>query len=277
MDERKRVLIVDDNEDLLKAAMDFFRNDRLVDVVDVARNGKEGLQKINELQPELVVLDLVMPGMDGIFVLEILSKSSDTKKPMIIITSALGKDATVIKAMELGADYYIMKPFDYPTLRRRILQNLNVEDMDHLVNEKEDVVYFHHQKELTEQEIRNLLECEVTNLLRDSNIPAHMLGYRYLREAVIALVKLENKRESFKESVYPVVAEMFGTSVGKVERSIRNAIDKAWLHNSEDEVDLLLGYSDGDVKNKPTNTQFISLMTEKVILSMKKNGIYFNM
>ena len=267
MKEKISVLIADDNVefvDLLKEYMEQYDD---LDVVGTAKDGLMAIEMIKSINPDVVVLDVIMPNIDGIGVLEKLETHKMDQKPIFIMLSAIGQDMFIQKAVSLGAEYYIIKPFDVEVLVTRIRQLY--EEKFHSAFSNRAVTK---NNEFSNAEVLDRtydIEVEVTNLMHDIGIPPHMAGYQYLREAIVLTVKNSKMFSSITKSLYPAVAEKFNTTSQKVERAIRNAIESAWSRGNLDTIDSLFGYTINIGKGKPTNSEFIAMVADKLRLEMK--------
>lgn len=265
------ILITDDNIEFCNLLNGCLGKEPDMNVLGVAKDGIQALEMIPILEPDVVVLDIIMPNLDGIGVLERLSTINLKKKPLFIILSAIGQDIFIQKAIALGAEYYIVKPFSVDILISRIRQIYSERFSDLIV--RNNIL----PKAAQVQDKKNPqlfdLEVEVTNLIRDVGIPPHMLGYQYLREAIMHTVVNDRMFGSVTRILYPSVATKFKTTPQKVERSIRNAIESAWDRGNPDSIDSLFGYTINYSKGKPTNSEFIAMMADKirVNLGMNKN------
>ncbi|TYQ16167.1 UNVERIFIED_CONTAM: two-component system response regulator (stage 0 sporulation protein A) [Acetivibrio alkalicellulosi] len=260
------VLIADDNvefAELLKEYMDQYED---FNVLDIAKDGLIAIEKIVSLKPEVVVLDVIMPNLDGIAVLEKLSTKELERKPIYIMLSAIGQDVFIQKSVSLGADYYMIKPFDIDVLIKRIRQ----------LYEEKYLTAFSYKPIVKNTELVSNnkfdqsfdVEIEVTNLMHEVGIPPHMAGYQYLREAIIQAVKNPKAFGAITKTLYPAVADRFSTSPQKVERAIRNAIESAWARGNPDTIDSLFGYTINYNKGKPTNSECIAMMSDKIRIAM---------
>lgn len=266
MKDKISVLIADDNlefVDLLKEYMDQYDD---INVVGIAKDGMQALEMIKSIKPDVVVLDVIMPNIDGIGVLEKLATQQMDRKPLFIMLSAIGQDVFIQKAVSLGAEYYIIKPFDVEVLVTRIRQ----------LYEEKYLSAFSIRSVNKNMEFANAdaldrtydIEVEVTNLMHEVGIPPHMAGYQYLREAIVLIVKNSKMYSSITKSLYPAVAQKFNTTSQKVERAIRNAIESAWSRGNLDTIDSLFGYTINYTKGKPTNSECIAMMADKIKISM---------
>lgn len=260
------VLIADDNlefVDLLKEYMEQYDD---INVVGIAKDGIQALEMIKSIKPDVVVLDVIMPNIDGIGVLEKLATQQMDKKPLFIMLSAIGQDVFIQKAVSLGAEYYIIKPFDVEVLVTRIRQLYEEKYLSAFSNRS-----VNKNMEFTNADALDRtydIEVEVTNLMHEVGIPPHMAGYQYLREAIVLVVKNSKMYSSITKSLYPAVAEKFNTTSQKVERAIRNAIESAWSRGNLDTIDSLFGYTINYTKGKPTNSECIAMMADKIKISM---------
>lgn len=260
------VLIADDNlefVDLLKEYMEQYDD---INVVGIAKDGIQALEMIKSIKPDVVVLDVIMPNIDGIGVLEKLATQQLDKKPLFIMLSAIGQDVFIQKAVSLGAEYYIIKPFDVEVLVTRIRQLYEEKYLSAFSNRS-----VNKNMEFTNADALDRtydIEVEVTNLMHEVGIPPHMAGYQYLREAIVLVVKNSKMYSSITKSLYPAVAEKFNTTSQKVERAIRNAIESAWSRGNLDTIDSLFGYTINYTKGKPTNSECIAMMADKIKISM---------
>jgi len=267
MKKKIRVVIVDDNVTFGNLLHDFMGRYDDIDVVGVARDGLQAIEMINELEPDFLILDIIMPNLDGIGVLEKISSLEIKKKPLIIMLSAIGQDVFVQKAISLGADYYVVKPFDIGVLVSRIRQ---------IYEEKpRELFSFHIGADLVREtknsaeDFRQNIEIEATDLMREAGIPPHMVGYQYIREAIIRSV-LNNSRifSSITKVVYPEVAQKFNTTPKRVERAIRNAIESSMHKMLQRNNNQFYSFRAGKVRTKPTNAEFIAMLADRVRMNL---------
>jgi two-component system response regulator (stage 0 sporulation protein A) len=261
------VLIADDNYEfagLLKEYMEQFED---IEVIGIAKDGLQALEMIVSLKPDVVVLDIIMPNLDGLGVLEKLSSMQVEFKPMFIMLTAIGQDVFVQRAVDLGAEYYIIKPFDAEVLVKRIRQLYKEKYMSAFSN-KPIVKNSELISSNTNVDKTYDIEVEVTNLMHEVGIPPHMAGYQYLREAIIQTVLNAKAFTSITKTLYPKVAKKFNTTSQKVERAIRNAIESAWARGNPDTMDSLFGYTFSTSKGKPTNSECIAMMADRIRITM---------
>lgn len=261
------VLITDDNIEFGDILYDYLNQTEGIKVVGIARDGLQALEKIKELKPDVVILDVIMPNLDGIGVLEKLSTTPNIRKPIFIMLSAIGQDIFIQQAMSLGAEYYIVKPFSVEVLISRIKQ-LYRENRVSSFNETTNLDKKVSSAVLKNPENTNDIEVQVTYMMRDIGIPPHMAGYQYLREAIMQSVNNSKVFGSITKVLYPSVAQKFNTTPQKVERAIRNAIESTWSRGNPDSIDTLFGYTINYSKGKPTNSEFIAMLADKVRISL---------
>lgn len=256
------VAIVDDNERIVNLLETILKEDDDVEVVGKADNGIDALSMIKEKNPDVVLLDLIMPKLDGLGVLEKIKHNSEFKKtPAFIVVTAIGQEGVTENAFELGASYYIMKPFDNNIILTRIKQ---IKGESRLVDNHR-VSTFENKAGYIE---RNL-ETDVTNIIHEIGVPAHIKGYQYLRDAIMMSVNDSEMLNSITKLLYPSIAKQHKTTPSRVERAIRHAIEVAWSRGKMDTIDDLFGYTVSNGKGKPTNSEFVALIADKIRLEYK--------
>lgn len=264
------VAIADDNERMLRLLGDIIRKDEELEVVGTAKDGEEACKMIRAKEPDVVLLDIVMPKLDGLGVMDKINKDRSIKKhPYFIMISAIGNEKVTEDAFNLGADYYIMKPFDNDMVINRIkrIQEKKPETVNHF----QDIRKINAYERKEELKTRNL-ETDVTNIIHEIGVPAHIKGYQYLREAIMMSVNDIDMLNSITKILYPSIAKTFQTTPSRVERAIRHAIEVAWSRGKMDTIDDLFGYTISNGKGKPTNSEFIALIADKIRLDYKHNG-----
>jgi two-component system, response regulator, stage 0 sporulation protein A len=263
------VLLADDNIEFGNLLNKYLSQEEDIRIVGVARDGIEAFDMIIDLKPDVVVLDIIMPNLDGIGVLEKLGSIQLKRRPLFIILTAIGQDIFIQKAITLGAEYYIVKPFDINVLTSRIRQIYNDEKVSSFtqtnITPRESV------EGVKPPNQSMSLEIEVTNMMHEIGIPPHMSGYQFIREAIMMTVNNSKVFSSITRVLYPSVAEKYSSTPQKVERAIRNAIESAWERGNPDTVDTLFGYTVSYSKGKPTNSEFIAMIADKVRMNMGLN------
>ena len=270
MKEKITVLIADDNQEFSTTLATYLKNQEDMVVVGRAKDGNEALDMVSSLMPDIILLDVIMPHLDGIGVLEQINMIKMNKKPICIMLSAVGQDKITRRAIELGAQYYIVKPFDISILIKRIkelkyyqpLQNRN-----HIVGREIKTQYIDISPE--NQKNQDNLEALVTNVIHEVGVPAHIKGYQYLREAIIMVVSDIDMINQITKQLYPEIAEKYHTTPSRVERAIRHAIEVAWGRGEQQTVERIFGYTVSAAKGKPTNSEFIAMIADKLRLELK--------
>lgn len=256
-----KVAIADDNENMLEVLGKVIAQEDDFDVVGTATNGEDTFNIIKEKEPDVVLLDIIMPQLDGLMVMEKVKRDKDIKKtPAFIIISAIGRESVTEDAFNMGAAYYIMKPFDNEMLINRIRYIRNTHDEP--VNQKSFNVFTHDNAAINDRR----LESDITNIIHDIGIPAHIKGYQYLRDSIMLSVKDNEVINSITKILYPTIAKKYQTTSSRVERAIRHAIEVAWNRGNTDTLNGLFGYTISNGKGKPTNSEFIALIADKIRL-----------
>jgi len=259
--EHLRVAIADDNQKILDVLDEIISTDKELDLVGKAKNGEEMCRIIKDRKPDVVLLDLIMPKMDGMTVMEKVGQDSSVgKRPYFIVITAVGQEKITEDAFNKGANYYVMKPFNNNMLLERIK---SVRNLSRNPERKND-------DNTTESAVKTEnLENRVTNMLHEIGIPAHIKGYHYLRDAIIMAVNDMDVLNAITKILYPTVAKKYQTTSSRVERAIRHAIEVAWSRGKLDTLDELFGYTVSTGKGKPTNSEFIALIADTIQLEYR--------
>lgn len=259
-----RVAVVDDNESTVETLVECLKKDEDIEVVGTAYDGLQALTIIRDKEPDVMLLDLIMPKLDGLGVLEKVHRTNDYKRiPYFVVVSAVSTDHITESAFELGASYYILKPFDAETILTRIKQLKQV-STSHLVVQKRSPLV-----ESKTVSLEHNLESDVTNIIHEIGVPAHIKGYQYLRDAIMMSVNDGEMLNSITKLLYPSIAKQHKTTPSRVERAIRHAIEVAWSRGKMDTIDELFGYTVSNGKGKPTNSEFVALIADKIRLEYK--------
>ena len=272
MNEKISVLIADDNNEFTKTLKKFLNNDEEIEVVGTAKDGEEAIEEIKEKEPDICLLDMIMPQIDGLGVLEKLQLIKLKKRPMFIMISAVGQEKITQKALSLGADYYIVKPFDIQILVERIKQikNYKPSEVKNTIIEKNEIKVPYIK--IDDRTDAQNLEALVTNMIHEVGVPANIKGYLFLREAIMMVVNDINSINQITKVLYPDIAAKFNTTPPRVERAIRHAIEVAWGRGNQDLIEKLFGYTVSSDKGKPTNSEFIALLADKIRLELKTSA-----
>ncbi len=259
--EHLSVAIADDNQKILDILGEIISTDKELDLVGKAKNGEEMCQIIRDRKPDVVLLDLIMPKMDGLTVMEKVGQDSTVaKRPYFIVITAVGQEKITEDAFNKGANYYVMKPFNNRMLLERIK---SVRNMSRNSDRKND------ENTTDNTQKTENLESRVTNMLHEIGIPAHIKGYHYLRDAIIMAVNDMDVLNAITKILYPTVAKKYQTTSSRVERAIRHAIEVAWSRGKLDTLDELFGYTVSTGKGKPTNSEFIALIADTIQLEYR--------
>ena len=270
MKEKIRVLIADDNTEFAMTLNGYLEREEDIEVVGMAKDGNEAYKLILEQKPDVVLLDVIMPHLDGLGVLEMLQTAALDKMPMCIMLSAVGQDKITQKAINLGAEYYIVKPFDIKLLIKRMrdfkFYQPNAVKGNYISREiKSQYIEISPENKNDESN----LEALVTNVIHEVGVPAHIKGYQYLREAIMMVVNDIDEINQITKQLYPDIANKYHTTPSRVERAIRHAIEVAWGRGQQDTVESIFGYTVSAAKGKPTNSEFIAMIADKLRLELK--------
>jgi two-component system response regulator (stage 0 sporulation protein A) len=260
-DEKIKVFLADDNKDFIDTLSNYLNSQPDMEIIGTSFDGLEAYHKILSLKPDVAILDGIMPNLDGLGILERLEKSkSPNDIPICIMLSAVNQEKITQQAIDLGAEYYMVKPFDLACLASRIRQ------MKDVINNN-GVLPSAAVKSAKNQNVN--LESRVTNILHEIGVPAHIRGYHYMREAIMMAVEDIDVLNYITKELYPSIAKKCGTTPSRVERAIRHAIEVAWSRGKVDIIDSMFGYTINNHKGKPTNSEFIALIADRLRLELK--------
>ncbi|GAV22351.1 sporulation transcription factor Spo0A [Carboxydothermus pertinax] len=261
MVEPIRIVIVDDNREFCELLKEFIHQQEDFELLGVAYNGIEALEVIFNQKPDIVVLDIIMPHLDGIGVLEKLAEFEE--KPKVILLTAFGQESITQRAVELGADYYILKPFDFSVLASRIRQ------LAYGATPSKPVTSSNLTSNLASLPKTKNLDLLVTNIIHEMGVPAHIKGYHYLRDAILMVTKEVNLLGAITKELYPMIAQKYHTTPSRVERAIRHAIELAWDRGNIEMINKYFGYTINVERGKPTNSEFIAMIADRLRLEAK--------
>ncbi len=251
--KKVKILVADDNKEFCELLKDYFTQQEDFILTGIAYNGLEALEMIEQHNPDVVILDIIMPHLDGIGVLEKLSTGTINPRPKVIMLTAFGQETFTQRAMDLGADYYVLKPFDFSVLATRIRQladGFNVSQYVSPVKPKN-------------------LDIAVTNIIHEMGVPAHIKGYHYLRDAILMVINEINLLGAVTKELYPMIAQKYNTTPSRVERAIRHAIELAWDRGNVEMMTKFFGYTINLERGKPTNSEFIAMVADKLRIEAK--------
>lgn len=264
VNEKIKIVLADDNKDFCQVLKEYLSNEDDIEILGIAKDGIEALDLVKRTQPDLLVLDIIMPHLDGLGVIEKLNAMDIPKMPKIIVLSAVGQDKITQSAINLGADYYIVKPFDFVIFINRI-RELVSNKTTHI----EPKSRVNTDIQMTRSDfVKNSgnIETEITNIIHEIGVPAHIKGYLYLREAIKMVIDNVELLGAVTKELYPSIAKKFNTTPSRVERAIRHAIEVAWSRGKVDTINQLFGYTVHNTKGKPTNSEFIAMIADKLRL-----------
>lgn len=249
-----KIAIADDNKELLAATTEFLKMQENMEVVGSFNSGKELLKSLETEFVDLLILDVFMPDIDGVHVLELINDNPERyKKPgKIIVLTAFNNESLMMKSGELKIDYFILKPFEFSNLIKTIYQVLKPStNKNNLMN------------------CNFNLDSEISNILHEIGVPAHIKGYLYLRESINMIFSNIDLLGAITKTLYPLVALKYKTTASRVERAIRHAIEVAWNRGNVDTISSIFSYTISYNKSKPTNSEFIAMLADKLRISHK--------
>ncbi len=248
-----KLLMIDDNMELIEAVSEYFNKNKEIEVTYKAYDGKDGFELLEREKDniDLVILDLIMPKKDGLYVLEQMKQKNIDKN--IIVATSYNAMEVIREVSEYGVNYYILKPFDLEDLEEKIL------NICHKSLESKSIDIKH-----------NNLQVSITKILHELGIPSHIKGYQYIREGIGILYERPETIGGITKELYPELANKFDTTVSRVERAIRHAIEVSWNRGSWDLMEDIFGHSVDIDKAKPTNSEFIVTIADKLRLDNHK-------
>lgn len=252
--EKIKLLVIEDNKNLVEMIKEYFDNNLNIQVALEASNGDEGIRLIEKRNEEfdIILLDLIMPDKDGLAVLEYINKNKINKK--VIVLTSYNTQEVIRKVSELGASYYLLKPFELSVLEEKILYVSNNMEVK---GESLDLY-------------NNNLQISITRTLHELGVPSHIKGYQYIREGIALVYKKPEMIGGITKELYPEIAEKYDSTVSRVERAIRHAIEVSWNRGNWDLMEDIFGHSVDIDKAKPTNSEFIVTIADKLRLEFSK-------
>ncbi len=251
MDKRTTVFIADSAEEFCSGLCTALLQTDAFLVAGTASDGEQTIRQVISLRPDILVLDLMLSKQDGISVMKAISAME--KRPVILATSGFVTDYVASSAANLGARYLMLKPCDVTAVVERLEEIRGGESLRQPVRRSD----------------KTSIEAMVTNIIHEIGVPAHIKGYQYLREAIIIAVGDMDVINAITKVLYPQVAKTFQTTPSRVERAIRHAIEVAWDRGDLDTLQRFFGYTVSNTKGKPTNSEFIALIADKLQLQLK--------
>lgn len=253
--DKIKVLMVDDNLNLVEMVKEYFKNHETISIDYEAYDGEQGIELIDKEKDhyDLIILDLIMPKKDGIYVLEEMKKRGISKK--VIVATSYNASEVIREVSEYGVSYFILKPFELPDLEKRILESNKKKE------ESKNIDFYY-----------NNLQISITKMLHELGIPSHIKGYQYIREGIGIIFERPETIGGITKELYPELADKFDTTVSRVERAIRHAIEVSWNRGNWSLMEEIFGHSVDIDKAKPTNSEFIVTIADKLRLDFHKVG-----
>ena len=250
-----RLLMIDNNKELVVAVKKYFTNHASIEVTMNSDNGIDALDKIvnRKNDYDIIVMDLILPNKDGLTILEEMKKK-EIDKPVIVLTS-YNSETIIRRTAELGISFFMLKPFELEELEKRIM---DVSDFDRYDNKSIDIYH-------------NNLQISITKILHDLGVPSHIKGYQYIREGISLIYDNPDLIGGITKELYPDIAGKYDTTTSRVERAIRHAIEVSWNRGSWDLMEEIFGHSVDIDKAKPTNSEFIVTIADKLRLEFQKS------
>jgi two-component system response regulator (stage 0 sporulation protein A) len=252
-----RIVIADDNFDFIDILREFLSHRDEFEIVGTSSNGVDALEVIAAAQPDVVILDIIMPKLDGLGVLEKVRSMGLEKAPQFIIVSAIGNYKTTKIALELGAEFFMVKPFELSDLVSRIRQLQGFAP----AREPDRPAP---APPAAGESLRRSIEHQITGILDDIGVPAHLKGYQYIRYAVSMVVQDLTAINAVTKSIYTKIAHEYGSTQSRVERAIRNAIELTWTRGKIEKLDALFKDEFNEEKSRPSNSEFIIMVANKI-------------
>ena len=251
MEAKKKILVADAGEDYRSALIEAISAETDIQVVGQTGDGQELLHLIRECRPDLVVMDIILAQMDGVEVLQSLEGFPQAERPKVLVVSGLARGTMADLAVRHGADHYMTKPCRSEVICERIRQ-LTGMDRDNA------------------QSYQYSMESRVTSIIHEIGVPAHIKGYHYLREAILYSIDNMEAINAVTKILYPEVAKRYNTTPSRVERAVRHAIEVAWDRGDLETLQKYFGYTVSNIKGKPTNSEFIAMIADRLRLQQKE-------
>ena len=255
--EKIKILVVDDDENYAKSLVEYIKTQSDTEAVGYALDGEEACMMIEETAPDAIILDIILPKLDGMGVLRRLSKTSLEKKPHVLVSSSSSLNSLYDMASKYGASYYMIKPQGESSIidAVRDMCGIRVVNTPEVPKGIKDDTYD--------------LESIVTDFIHELGVPAHIKGYHYLRTAIMMVVKDMDLLNYITKELYPEIAKAYQTTSSRVERAIRHSIEVAWTRGKVQTMNDVFGYTINTGKGKPTNSEFIAMIADRIRLKIK--------
>lgn len=263
--QKIKVCLTDDNQELIRLINEYLTSQDDIEVIGTAKNGQECLEMLKTVIPDVLLLDIIMPHLDGLGVLEQIHANPALPKPSIIMLTAFGQEDVTKKAVELGVSYFILKPFDMANLASNIRQVAGKKEMDPVFSGRVPTPSIPSRP--------HDLNASITSIIHEIGVPAHIKGYMYLREAISMVYNDIELLGSITKVLYPDIAKKYKTTSSRVERAIRHAIEVAWSRGNVEAISSLFGYTISISKAKPTNSEFIAMVADKLRIENRADEV----
>ena len=253
--EKIKLMVVDDNVNLVEMLKDYFEGNSLIDVSYIAHDGKDGFELIEKEKDnfDVLILDLIMPKKDGLYVLKEMKKKNIVKN--VIVATSYNTSDVIREVSDYGANYFILKPYELDDLEKRIIELCNVSKDKKILN-------LNHSN----------LQISITKILHELGIPSHIKGYQYIRDGISIIYNKPDIVGGITKELYPELADRYNTTISRVERAIRHAIEISWNRGDIDAMEEIFGHSVDIDRSKPTNSEFIVTIADKLKLEYAKVG-----
>lgn len=270
--DKIKIVMADDNREFVNLMNEYFSAQDDMEIIGVGYNGLEVLEVLETEQPDIIILDIIMPRLDGLAVLEKIRMEQMHPDAKVIMLTAFGQEEITKRAVELGASYYILKPFEMDILANRIRQltattkdvmspmSINLSPRPQATNSSFNRPAMGGKKNI---------DARITGIIHEIGVPAHIKGYLYLREAITMVYNNLELLGSITKILYPDIAKKYNTTASRVERAIRHAIEVAWSRGNVESLNRMFGYTINSHKAKPTNSEFIAMVADKLRLEYK--------
>ena len=255
-----KIAIADDNKELVKTMVAYFERHSEIEIIWTAHNGKVCLSMLEENKPDILLLDIIMPHLDGIAVMETLNSSNQIGDMHIIMLTAFGQEDVMSQAASLGASYFMLKPFEFDRLANQIFQ---------VSGTRKPIIPTNSSVQAgagTGAVSQKVLDTTITSIIKEIGVPAHIKGYAFLREGIQMVYTDVDLLGSVTKVLYPDIAKKYNTTPSRVERAIRHAIEVAWNRGNYEVISKMFGYTVHHLKSKPTNSEFIAMIADKIRL-----------
>ena len=260
-----KVVIADDSKGNAQLLKDELNSQDNIEVIGIANDGLEAIELLRAMDVDVLICDLIMPHLDGLGVMEIVNRDGFAKDTHFIITSSIGKEEIIQRTINLGADYYMVKPYDIALLISRLNEIVSLKSANE--NVVKNVIPIESKKPDFIKNNGNT-ETQITNMMHRIGVPAHLKGYIFLREGIEMVIDNINVLGAVTKELYPAIARKYKTTPSRVERAMRHAIEVAWSRGNTDTINQLFGYTLDTGKSKATNSEFIAIIADKLRLEL---------